>query len=292
MEDFHGRACEDMVAFLARREALNNLMIGLIADVRAGIEVGGKGCEPPFLLDVWDGGERQCVVLRTPPFPFVICDFPENERGDDLADELVSIVFDSPGFSGPDWLVRKMTDRLRDKWEVEMLLGVFECTEKGLVMPQDDRRLDSGGGGGGSGCGMREANREDSSDVKLVEELCNQFEQEGHAGAASTLGGSFTSGQRRFFFDRQNACMAGLSGKTPNGIRVGPVFTVPQYRRLGKAQQMVGELTALAFREGNRCVFLFTDLTNPTSNGVYLRLGYVQVETQTKIRILPSEVKQ
>jgi len=93
------------------------------------------------------------------------------------------------------------------------------------------------------------------------------------------------SGERRYFFDNDRVCMAGLCGKTPNGIRVGPVFTLPEHRRQGRAQRLVGQMTRLSFDEGNEVVFLFTDLSNDTSNGVYWRLGFVMVGTQTRAKL-------
>lgn len=68
--------------------------------------------------------------------------------------------------------------------------------------------------------------------------------------------------------------------------RIGPVYTPPTHRGRGYA----GAATALAsagVRElGATEVCLFTDLDNPTSNGVYRRIGYVPVLDTGNFRLV------
>jgi uncharacterized protein len=71
--------------------------------------------------------------------------------------------------------------------------------------------------------------------------------------------------------------MAGFGGKTPNGIRVGPVYTPPELRGRGYASALVAELSAELLAGGRRFCFLYTDLANPTSNRIYERIGYERV---------------
>jgi predicted GNAT family acetyltransferase len=70
--------------------------------------------------------------------------------------------------------------------------------------------------------------------------------------------------------------LAGYGTPTPNGIRVGPVYTPPEHRRNGYASALVGGMTA-ALLERRRFCFLFTDRANPTSNAIYRRIGYEPV---------------
>jgi GNAT superfamily N-acetyltransferase len=55
--------------------------------------------------------------------------------------------------------------------------------------------------------------------------------------------------------------------------RVQLVYTPPEHRRHGYAGALVADLTAAELSSGHRCM-LYTDLANPTSNGVYRRIGY------------------
>jgi predicted GNAT family acetyltransferase len=71
--------------------------------------------------------------------------------------------------------------------------------------------------------------------------------------------------------------MAGYGGPTPNGIRVGPVYTPPEHRGRGYASAVVAALSQRLLDEGRRYCFLFTDLANPTSNHIYQAVGYESV---------------
>ncbi|MEN9518228.1 MAG: hypothetical protein RLZZ381_816, partial [Cyanobacteriota bacterium] len=53
--------------------------------------------------------------------------------------------------------------------------------------------------------------------------------------------------------------MAGCSGSTPNGIRINPVYTPPEYRRQGYASSCVAALSQTLLDLGNKYCFLFTD---------------------------------
>jgi predicted GNAT family acetyltransferase len=71
--------------------------------------------------------------------------------------------------------------------------------------------------------------------------------------------------------------VSGWGGPTPNGIRIGPVYTPPPLRGRGYATALVAELSQTLLDSGRRFCFLYTDLANPTSNAIYERIGYVRV---------------
>ncbi|HUY75444.1 MAG TPA: GNAT family N-acetyltransferase, partial [Ktedonobacterales bacterium] len=71
--------------------------------------------------------------------------------------------------------------------------------------------------------------------------------------------------------------LAAYGSPTPNGIRVGPVYTPPEARGHGYASACVAALSQLLLDSGRRFCFLFTDLANPTSNHIYQAIGYEPV---------------
>jgi uncharacterized protein len=71
--------------------------------------------------------------------------------------------------------------------------------------------------------------------------------------------------------------LAGWGGETPNGVRVGPVYTPPAHRRRGYGSAVTAAVTAERLAAGRRFCFLYTDLANPTSNRIYASLGYEPV---------------
>jgi uncharacterized protein len=80
-----------------------------------------------------------------------------------------------------------------------------------------------------------------------------------------------------FWEDGAVVSMAGYTGRTPNGIRIGPVYTPPELRGRGYGTAVTAALTERLLAEGRAFCFLFTDLANPTSNAIYQRIGYEPV---------------
>jgi predicted GNAT family acetyltransferase len=80
--------------------------------------------------------------------------------------------------------------------------------------------------------------------------------------------------------------LAGFSGRTTTGTRVGPVYTPPEHRRRGYASALVADLSSFLLAEGNRACFLYTDLANPTSNSIYTKIGYERVCDAAMIHFL------
>ena len=82
--------------------------------------------------------------------------------------------------------------------------------------------------------------------------------------------------------------LAGWGGPTPNGIRVGPVYTPPELRGRGYATALTAELSqrlldGRLFAGARRFCFLYTDLANPTSNAIYERIGYRRVAESAEV---------
>lgn len=68
-----------------------------------------------------------------------------------------------------------------------------------------------------------------------------------------------------------------MAGRTPmvaGQIRVAPVYTPAHLRGRGYAGAVTVEVSRAALAAGAAEVLLFADLANPTSNGLYQRIGY------------------
>jgi ribosomal protein S18 acetylase RimI-like enzyme len=74
--------------------------------------------------------------------------------------------------------------------------------------------------------------------------------------------------------DGEVVAMAGFGSETPNGARIGPVYTPPEHRRRGYGSALTAHLSRHLIAGGRRFCFLYTDLANPTSNGIYRTVGY------------------
>lgn len=78
--------------------------------------------------------------------------------------------------------------------------------------------------------------------------------------------------------------LAGRNRAAAGVARVGPVYTPPEHRRRGYGTAVTAACTDAALRQEAGQVVLFTDLSNPTSNAIYQRIGYRPVRDQHVVR--------
>ena len=262
---------EDPVAFLDAAEprlladeARHNLMLGLAGTIRDHPSV-----YPEYRLWlVRDGDELVGAALRTPPFNLVVAQ-PES---DSVLDELADAIDEElPGVVGalPEaetfaaaWSAktgstprRQLSTRIFALERVRPVSGVAGAMRTAV---DEDRPLLVDW--------MRAFGEE-----ALPEEARHEVESMvDHRLGAENAG-------LVLWEDGGRVSLAGYGGSTPNGIRVGPVYTPPELRGRGYASALVAELSTMLLAEGRSFCFLFTDLANPTSNRIYERIGYEPV---------------
>jgi uncharacterized protein len=71
--------------------------------------------------------------------------------------------------------------------------------------------------------------------------------------------------------------LCGCGGRTPHGVRIGPVYTPPERRGRGYGSAVTAHVTREQLGAGRDYCFLYTDLANPTSNKIYVNIGYERV---------------
>jgi predicted GNAT family acetyltransferase len=81
--------------------------------------------------------------------------------------------------------------------------------------------------------------------------------------------------------------MAGRTRVAAGMARIGPVYTPPSHRRRGYGAVVTAATSRSALDAGAEHVLLFTDLANPTSNGVYQRIGYRAVSDCLALSFAP-----
>jgi hypothetical protein len=82
--------------------------------------------------------------------------------------------------------------------------------------------------------------------------------------------------------------MASTTGRSPHGVRITDVFTPRESRGRGYASAAVAHLSQLCLDDGLKFCCLYTDLSNPTSNSIYQRIGYTPVLDVSDIRFLAA----
>ena len=71
--------------------------------------------------------------------------------------------------------------------------------------------------------------------------------------------------------------MAVQTRPTRRSRSISAVYTPPEHRRHGYASACVAHLSQLILDSGYKFAALFTDLKNPTSNKIYMAIGYVPI---------------
>jgi GNAT superfamily N-acetyltransferase len=128
------------------------------------------------------------------------------------------------------------------------------------------------------------------AELDLVMDWLHAFRDEAEHSAGDPVRGMYADRveQQLFWFwlDEQGNPVS-MAGRNPTSVgvsRVGPVYTPPEHRQRGYAAGATAACSQHALDCGADHVVLFTDLANPTSNGVYRRLGYQPVEDRQVLR--------
>ncbi|HET7929476.1 MAG TPA: GNAT family N-acetyltransferase [Actinomycetota bacterium] len=257
-------------ALLERDEARNQLPLGIAGNL---IARPGEFEVVRFWV-VRDRDEPVAVAVRTEPFNLVLGD-PSSETA--LGSLLEAVVADDPevpGIVGNVPFVEPAAERLADTSgrTAERVLseGVYRLTAVRDVARAPGEPRPAGPEDRGLLLDWLRAFVTES--LPDPDEVYRRMER--------TLDSRFGSGSAGFWFwedGGEAVSLAGFSGPTPAGIRIGPVYTPPELRRHGYATTLVADLSARLLERGHRACFLYTDLANPTSNRIYLEIGYERV---------------
>ena len=85
--------------------------------------------------------------------------------------------------------------------------------------------------------------------------------------------------------------MAAIVRESPNTASLSLVYTPPLQRGQGYAARVVATLSQQQLDAGKTACNLHTDLANPTSNGVYTRIGYRKIAESVRIQLLADPVQ-
>jgi ribosomal protein S18 acetylase RimI-like enzyme len=250
---------------LTADEARHNLMFGICATLA---EI--PDAYPAARL--WTIEEADAVVgaaMMTPPFNVIVAKPRTGAALRFLAGELHRRDIDLPGVTGAlpeaDEFAAAWEKLTRAQRRPRMHQGIYQASS---VRPPD-----------GVPGRMRLAT---GADRQLVLNWWQAFADEslpadaprGHTEAHVDRRLASSTGGVALWEDGEPVSLASFGGRTPNGVRIGPVYTPPRWRRRGYASALVGNLTRHLLEDERDFCFLYTDLANPSSNRIYQDLGY------------------
>lgn len=262
--------------FLERNEAANNLMLGLLTSLSERERTGGKITDPMIAVDD-DEGNLVLALLLTRFNLIVSGEGTGIERAVDTA---VSYLYDSgrdvPGVIGSTAVARQFAAQ----WAAKKNLTSF------VKMNQRIYRLDQVSPLSYASGKLRLAAAED---VKRVADWIYQFceeinEQISHEEALTKACENIENSLLYLWQDQDSVSMAKKTRPTKNGIVLSLVYTPPQFRNRGYASSCAASLSQLLLDEGYQFCSLYTDLSNPTSNAIYSKIGYRPVQDSVMYR--------
>lgn len=247
--------------WLLEREAEHNVLLGLLPRLITGEH---EYDHPIYLASIETDGQVAGCAFRTPPYKLGVTRYPRG--GEDLLAADVAEVYDSlPAVLGREEdavrFARAWADQTGASWTVGMRQRIYQLTalkEPARLASGSDRRANAG------------------ERPVLVDWLAAFARESGISGPDPGIQAEvlMRNGDLWVWDDDGPVAMAASAGHTPNGTRVGYVYTPPDLRGHGYATALVAALSKRLLDEGRRYCMLYTNVENPISNGIYARLGY------------------
>ena len=226
--------------------------------------------EPAYFAVVEEGGRVVGVTMRTPPHNLILSEIDDLAAIGPLLEDARAEFGSLPGVVGPKEPVAQFAagaGATRRRLEIAQRAFRADHVDAPSGVPGQHARLRARATASSRPAGWTPSSRRrcPSRRPESSEEFVDRREEDPDGGLViwDDEGGTVS--------------MAGFGGRTPNGIRVGPVYTPPELRGRGYASALTAALTQRLLDGGRRFCFLFTDLANPTSNSIYQRIGYEPV---------------
>jgi len=251
--------------FLQAEEGKYNLILGLVD-----VLLRNPTVYPDFrLLVVEESGQLAGAAAMTRPHPLAL-----TEMGVDAVDALAKYVAKElqpiSGASGPMPTIASFVSRFVDYSK----LSVDSLQNQGIYQLESVEEVSLARG---------HARLAQMSDLDLVEQwayrfMIETFHSADLAAAYKAAKRAIEEGTRYLWeVDGKVRAMAGLVRPTPNGRTVNAVYTPPAERGRGYATALVWTLSRDNLASGRKYCFLYTDMSNATSNAIYQKIGYRKI---------------
>jgi uncharacterized protein len=255
---------------LVKNEARYSLIFGVSRRLLKTPHVYGQ--DDPWFCTVSNETGICAAAMRTPPHKVVLAHF--NGDAAAVAESLAGAVFKIetvlPGVSGD----KDLTVCFMETWRRRHGVKVRED----LTVNQRIYKLEKVNGVPLSPGRMRPATEGDS---ELVKKWTRAFHV-GASGAARNMPETnvaplIDEGAVFFWEAGEPVSMAMKYRPTDRSMDVSTVYTPPELRGRGYATSLVAELSRNILQSGCEFCTLYTNLANPVSNAIYMKIGYKPV---------------
>jgi predicted GNAT family acetyltransferase len=254
---------------LLEKESFHNLILGLAQGIQL------KKIEPqlPLYYSVEDQGKTIAAALRSnAERPFVVTEMPTSAV-DFLIKDLIEKSIELKSVVGEE----RTATYFKDQWikikklsaKINIHLGIYECSN--IIFPKEQK-----------------------GEIHVA---TDEFEDVTRSYITGFLKDCFpntlnipdeVSKMLKHYFENKSlyllknesgevVSMAANTRSTSFAGTISLVYTPPELRGKGHASLMVALLSEKIMNDGKKFCNLFTDLTNPTSNSIYQKIGYVKI---------------
>jgi predicted GNAT family acetyltransferase len=263
--EFLSRACYTLASNEARWGLIYGIAKKLVDNPHA------YGNPDPWFLVISDDKGLCAVAMRTPPFKVLLAHFSGDLESVTtvLADSISQLSDTIPGIVGD----KEVADRFMEHWSLK-----HKTIIKGKIAQRLYRlkkvnpvKLSPGK--------IRLAT---TGDKKLLTKWAHSFYEDAFLSANTNppeddINPRIDKGEVYIWEDEVPVSMAATTRPTGNGIAISFVYTPPSLRRKGYATSCVAMLSKGLLRTGYKFCTLYTDLSNPTSNSIYKKIGFEEV---------------
>jgi len=248
--------------WLEKAEAKNNLILGIAAYFAS---CAGQLKGSPYFLTVEGNGTIVGAALMAPPRRILLTRMPHSAVTL-LADYLLEGAASVPGVLGPKaeakLFANHWTSKTGRSCHPKMSERIYACEK---VIPPVHA------------FGQLKPAKE--VDQALLSDWCEQFCIDARIDDETVYFKAQLprklADQSIFVWETDEAVsMAAIERETAHGVAISWVYTPRHLRNKGYATACVAALTQRMLDSGKQFCCLYTDLTNPTSNSIYQKIGY------------------
>ncbi|KRF13497.1 GNAT family N-acetyltransferase [Paenibacillus sp. Soil787] len=254
---------KDIISYLVQNEAENNLVLGVLQSLSEKDEI------PFFMATVLKDNELGLVLLQTKPNQIILSkpvSFTSKEI-QVIGEKLINAIQVIPGFIGE----KKLTI------ELAAYISNVKGIQANVLMEQIIYKLEKIKKEPHTNGKIRSVIENDHHIIKeWLYQFCNETNQpisleEADKRAARMIDkGNLVAWE----VNGELVSMAASIRPTPNNITISYVYTPISERKMGYASDCVSAFTQILLDRGYKTTSLYTNLNNPTSNKIYIQIGY------------------
>lgn len=263
-------------SIMLKHEAQNSIPLGNIIIGNSGVEKNGwRDTKYWYMSTVSNNvGDIVLIAIMTPPFNITMYEndnLPNDEALNYLCDNIIKEKINVPGILSENNLAmrfaKKYTEKMNMEYSIHKNMRIYILREINKKIPIIGN--------------IRKAEKKDLFFLpywyKAFYVDCD-FVSKDYNDIVIEIEREII--QERIYLLEDNGMpvsMASALRETVNGGCVGMVYTPPYLRGKGYASSCVAQVSQKILKRGYKFASLFTDLSNPISNSIYQKIGYMPI---------------